>query len=269
MFKLGVILTAAALALPAVAKEESEGSKDCCPQRVQMRFRTLGDAGGGHLGVGLSDDKDGPRVTSVDKGSPADKAGFKKDDVIVRYAGEAAASARKMVRLVQETPAGRTVKVEVQRDGKPMTLEPTLDDARGARLRLDDAHRELAEHLPDMDELRGLGKDMHHLFLAPQPRRLGIRYQEISGQLARYFHVEHGQALLVAEVDEDSPAAKAGVKAGDVLLSVGGRDVEDAEDLHRVVSEATGEIKLKVLRDGKALELTATLPRRSGAKETT
>jgi len=277
MFKFGAALMVAALALPALAQEDGEGCGDCCQkgQRKVMTMRMHGQPGGqvGHLGVQLSDDKDGPRVDQVLEDSPAAKAGFKKGDLIVRFQGEPAVSARKLVRLVQETPPGRAVKVEVQRDGKPVTLEATLEPVRSARLLLDDARREVVEHLPDVEELRGFGKDIGRdvqKLVLGQPRRLGIRYQEISGQLARYFHVERGTAVLVTEVVEESAAAKAGLKAGDVLLSVGGRDVEDGEDLHRVVSEAGGELRLKVLRDGKALELTATLPaRRTGPRETT
>lgn len=268
MFRFGAMLMAAALAVPAVAHDEGGDCGDCCRKKVMVKplLREHGGSGVGHLGVGLSDDKDGPRVSDVAKGSPAEKAGLQKGDLIVRFQGEPAVSARKLVRLVQETPAGRTVKVDVQRDGKPLTLEATIDAARPRRI-LEDAHRELTQHLPRLEELRELGRDVK-LFRGPQPRRLGIRYQEISGQLARYFHVERGSALLVTEVAEDSPAAKAGVQAGDVLLSIGGRDVEDAEDLHRQVVDAAGELRLKVLRDGKAVELTATLPARpSGSKE--
>ena len=278
MFRFGAVMMAAALALP-VAADEGGGCGECCQAKKKVaEFRFHGPVGDnvGHLGVGLSDDKDGPRVDSVSEGSPAEKAGFKKGDLIVRFQGEPAVSARKIVRLVQETPPGRAVKVEVQRDGKPLTLEATLDQGRTARLHeLKDLRelkhlRDLKElkDLPQVGELRGLDKDVR-FFLSPQPRRLGLRYQEISGQLARYFHVERGSALLVTEVTEDSPAAKAGVKAGDVLLSIGGRDIEDADDLRRQVAEASGELRLKVLRDGKALELTATLPARpSGSKET-
>ena len=86
------------------------------------------------------------------------------------------------------------------------------------------------------------------------PRKLGIRFQEISGQLAQYFHLSSEEGILVVHVDTDSPAAKAGIKAGDVVLKIDGKSVADEEDLRRAVDglEAGKEASLTVQRDGKA-----------------
>lgn len=89
--------------------------------------------------------------------------------------------------------------------------------------------------------------------------RLGIRYHELSDQLAGYFKVDDG--VLVSSVDEDSPAAKAGVKAGDVILKLNGRKVADASDLgHEVARLEPGvAATLTVQRDGKPLDLKVTV----------
>ena len=67
--------------------------------------------------------------------------------------------------------------------------------------------------------------------------RLGVSAEEVSGQLAAYFGVESG--VLVRQVDEDSAAAKAGVKAGDVITAVNGKAVKDAGELRRQIADAT------------------------------
>ena len=101
--------------------------------------------GGSHLGVRLEDvgredvarlklsEERGALVKSVEGGSPADKAGMKAGDVIVRYHGESVMGASQLARLVRETPPGRTVPIEVVRDGAAQKVTATLGgDRRGA-----------------------------------------------------------------------------------------------------------------------------------------
>jgi serine protease Do len=91
-----------------------------------------------------------------------------------------------------------------------------------------------------------------------------VSAEAVSGQLAAYFGVEAG--VLVRQVDESSAAAKAGVKAGDVITAVNGKAVKDAGDLRREIAEATDddskeakEVTLNVTRDKKAITLRATI----------
>jgi len=93
------------------------------------------------------------------------------------------------------------------------------------------------------------------------PRKLGISYQEISGQLAEYFEVSEGRGVLVTEVQEDGPAFEAGVKAGDVILALAGEEVEDGRDLRRALRGADPgtEVSVTLQRDGKRLDLKLKL----------
>jgi serine protease Do len=93
------------------------------------------------------------------------------------------------------------------------------------------------------------------------PRKLGISYQEISGQLAGYFKVAGDSGVLVTEVDADGPAGKAGLKAGDVILAFNGQEISDGSDLRRAVRDAENgrEVTLKVQREGRPLDLSVTL----------
>jgi len=70
----------------------------------------------------------GPIVVSVVPGSPAAKAGFRKNDIILRFDGQRVQSTDQLHRLVKETPAGRTVKVEIMREGKLKTLKAKIED---------------------------------------------------------------------------------------------------------------------------------------------
>jgi S1-C subfamily serine protease len=256
--------------------------------------------GGAHLGVQLADvgkpdvarlklsEERGALVKSVDSDTPAEKAGLKEEDVILRYQGEAVQGAAQLARLVRETPPGRTVSLEVSRGGAIHKLSATLEEGKGGPLRPGDIgdievptpSMPPMPHMPPIppDAFRwedghwGKGRAMLFPRHAHGPRRLGIEYQEVSGQLARFFRLPDERGLLVTSVDEDGPAAKGGLKAGDVILKFGGKDVRDADDLrHEEMHAASQEVTITVQREGKPLDLKLKLgvlePRRD--EETT
>jgi S1-C subfamily serine protease len=107
------------------------------------------------------------------------------------------------------------------------------------------------------------------------PRRLGISFQDVSGQLAKFLHAPSETAVLVVSVDDDSAAEKAGLKAGDLIVRFDGREIRDTDDLRDEVRRATSgkEITIAVQREGKVVELRATLrdreERRPELEETT
>jgi serine protease Do len=282
-----------AMALAAPVAVLAEGDDASCPKPCCQHERVVtkvlagkgGCEGGGYMGVALREvasaeldalklaDQGAARVERVSPDSPAAKAGFKEGDVVVRFDGVPVASARQLARAVAEAAPGRRVKVDVRRGSTPMTLQVVV----GEKECRDERPRELAErfrglegldHLPDLTaRLPEVTKDFRELLVDPAgPRRLGIRYQEITGQLARYFRVEREHALLVTHVDEGSPAEKAGLKAGDIVLGIDGKDLHDAGDLRRRVSSAeNADVRLQVQRDGKPIEITVTLRSRPAA----
>ena len=114
------------MAAPAAQAGERSSDEKRIEKRVVIRH-----GGGGFLGVGLDDvegEARGAKVGSVRTESPAAKAGIKEGDVVVRFDGEGVRSAAQLVRLVGETPAGRSVAVEVLRAGKAEKLTVTLGE---------------------------------------------------------------------------------------------------------------------------------------------
>jgi C-terminal processing protease CtpA/Prc len=91
--------------------------------------------------------------------------------------------------------------------------------------------------------------------------RLGVSVQSLTDDLEEYFGATNGGAL-VSSVSRDSAAAKAGIKAGDVIVSINGRTVSDADDLIDEIDDVTGEATIVVLRDKKEMTLKATLSAR-------
>ena len=285
-------LAALALAVPAVLLaglalgpgDVRAGDSNQDEKKVEKRV-VVRHAGGSMLGVGLDEtegDLRGAKIRSVEKDSPAEKAGIKEGDVIVRFDGEAVRSASHLARLVGETPAGRSVAIDVNRGGATQKLTATL--AEGGR-RVREFHLEMPEfdiRVPEPPEAPAPphapaaprapiphawswksddGHDMVFRMLGGGPRKLGIEYMEVGEQLAGYFKVSGKTGVLVASVDADGPAGKAGMKAGDVILKLGTETITDGDDLREAVAEAEGgqEVTVTVQRDGRALDLKVTL----------
>jgi len=251
------------------------------PDRRVEVFRFTGP--GARLGVVLADvsaadvsglklaEERGAVVKNVSEGSAAEKAGFQEDDVVLSYQGEKVWSAAQLRRLVRETPAGRRVAVEVSRGGAPQRLTATLEAGGERELALGDhsfrfevptpAVPPIPPMPPMFDEaVPGRRSMFRDRLFDLRPGRLGLMYQELSGQLARYFKVDDG-SLLVTEVEADGPAGKAGVRAGDVIVKVDGKTVTDVGLLRRAIREApaAGEVTLTVQRDGRPLDLKVAL----------
>jgi serine protease Do len=226
----------------------------------------------------------GVKIDDVNRDSPAERAGLKAGDIVVEFDGERVRSARHFTRLVQETPPGRTVKVILIRDGKRQTVDATPESGRmtwdfnrepGAGSREPDM-REFFRALPEFnfdfdDRLPRRFEyrlpDEYRNFRLPAPGsrfpaasrgRLGVSVQSLTPDLSDYFGATNGGAL-VSSVRQDSAASKAGIKAGDVIVSVNGRSVRDADDLIGEIEDVSGEATIVVLRDKKQVTLKAAL----------
>jgi serine protease Do len=258
---------------------------------------TLAHGSGSRIGVGVRDVQmadvarhklaglNGVVIVQVESETPAARAGLKVGDVLLTFDGEGVRSASQLDRLVDETPPGRTVRVSIVRDTAKLQVDvtPELAPFAGAIPRLRGYDSDSFSFKRDLDtgrmadDLReSLRNQKLRRFATPSFEfdwdggdlpvlwgrgRLGVSAEEVSGQLAAYFGVESG--VLVRQVDEDSAAAKAGVKAGDVITAVNGNAVRDAGELRRQIADATEgatkEVTLSVTRDKKPITLKATI----------
>ncbi|MGE0454882.1 MAG: PDZ domain-containing protein [Vicinamibacteria bacterium] len=284
---LALALASGGSALAAPQKAADKPAEKSVEKDRNVRVIRIG--GGAFLGVSLEEvgkddvarlklpEERGAIVTSVETGSPAEKAGLQKDDVVMAFQGDSIHTAAQLSRLVRESPAGRTVNLDVSRGGRSQRVQATL----GERSRSGDWHFEMpdldielpepplppdapeaprAPLLPRMRAPRAFGPDF---FMGAWggPRKLGIQYQEVGEQLAKYFRLADDRGVLVSDVEPDGPAAKAGMQAGDVILKVGERSVRDGDDLRSALSrsEPGSEVGIQVQRDGKPVELKVTL----------
>jgi serine protease Do len=223
---------------------------------VSVRDVAAGDV----AGTGLAEPR-GVVVESVATGGPAAEAGVAAGDIVVEFDGERVRSVRQFVRLVQDTPSGRPVQAAVLRDGSrqaltitPERFGPDLDVAMpGIRRELERGLRELPRALDDFDWT------VPGIFVAPRAQ-LGAGLTPLGDQLAGYFGVEAG--VLVSSVEDGSAAARAGLRAGDVITTIDGNEVGSVGEVRAALVEAGGgtTIALGIVRDRNTQTLMATLP---------
>jgi membrane-associated protease RseP (regulator of RpoE activity) len=220
--------------------------------------------GEGFLGVNTEDinkenmgrynlrDARGVGVTSVVKDSPAEKAGIRKDDVILRVDGDNVTSVRKLSRLISEIAPDQSVRITISRGGAEQEVTATIakrDESPRFEGRLrgfPDVFRGSPEiwRMEGMPSLNGLN------YAFGNSRRIGVSTIPLTKQLAAYFGIADGKGLLVTSVTEDGPAAKAGLKAGDVIVSVDGEKVEAAGDVSRVINKKKdGDVAITIVRN--------------------
>ena len=194
-------------------------------------------------------------IEDVEPNGPGEKAGLKPGDTVVTFDGEHVRSVRQFTRLVEETRPEKTVDASVLRDGKTVDVRITPTDDRradwlvdgdGLRARLGEWNSRIRSFSFDVD---------------PSRPHLGVTVQELPSQLAAYFGAASG--VLVAGVTDASPAARAGIKAGDVITSFNGDPVGSRLDLVRAVSSASsrspGDVSIGIVRDKKVSTLSTRL----------
>jgi serine protease Do len=90
---------------------------------------------------------------------------------------------------------------------------------------------------------------------------LGVNIQNMTPELAKSFNMKNEEGVLIAQVESDSPASKAGLRSGDIVLEYNGKEIKNPEDLSIAVADTKvgSPAKLKVMRDGKTLYLDASV----------
>lgn len=257
-----------------VAHGQSTAPRATAPRVAEVFSRTSGS----RIGVAIKDvdaadvkgkASSGVVVDSVDEDSPAAKAGIKKGDVLVEFDGERVRSVRQFTRIVSETPGGRTVTAGVMRDGSRVSVNITPREGNnfsfltGDNWESFDALRRFSPATPPIPARPARpARPMTpptaippaiESFIWRGGNRMGVTVTELSPQLADFFGTKDG--VLVSAVEDDSAAAKAGVKAGDIVTSINGQKVESASDLRREMSQVDPgeEFTLTIVRDKKSI----------------
>jgi S1-C subfamily serine protease len=207
-------------------------------------------------GLDLKKSDKGVLISGVEDDSPADKAGLEDGDVIVEFDGKSVTSPDELRDLVGDTGPGSKVEVVVIRDGDRKTFDIVVAERP----------EDFGTFLFNNEE----GEPYHwNVFRGDHPgiaslftgARLGVEATELNEGLAPYFKTKPGEGVLVLDVQDESVASRAGVKAGDVIQKVDDDSIESVGDLRESVRDFDegDEFQLTVLRDGRTEKLKATM----------
>ncbi|MEO6983186.1 MAG: PDZ domain-containing protein, partial [Edaphobacter sp.] len=240
----------------------------------------------GYLGVDIRDvsqsqaaalklkDTRGAEIIHVDHDGPAGKLGLEQHDVIVEMNGQTIEGQEQLRRILRGTPAGRTVTFIISRDGQQQTLTTQLANREEVARRAWEQHlvvpapdsedgppRRIGNGFLRSDSLSNLGARAHRDLLGSttilSASYTGAQLEVMGSQLAEFFGVEGNAGLLVRSVDANSPAADAGLKAGDVILRVSQVSVTSGDQWSKTIHQNKGKsVPLVVLRDRREQTIT-------------
>lgn len=197
-------------------------------------------------------DEHGVEITRIEDNTAAAKAGLKVGDVVLEYNGQRVEGTEQFIRLVRETPPGRRVNLLISRNGAAQTVGVALGSRAASNVLMG-----RSGDWPGMPEV--VMPDMPRVFTAWNSSMLGVEAEGLGNQLAEYFGVREG--VLVRSVVEGSAAAKAGIKAGDVILRVDQANVTNPGDLGGAVRAARSKksFPVQLMRDHHEMTLTVTM----------
>ena len=174
--------------------------------------------------LGLKDEK-GALVSDVTKDSPADEAGLERGDVIISMDGKEIEEMSDLPYMVAKTPVGTNVKFKLIRDGKEITKEAKIAEAK--------------EETPSME-----GND--HKKEGPQ---LGMSLMENSTQYERQYNLPDSRGLIVTGIMPGGLAAQAGIQQGDIILEMDKKPIKDMNDfMERMSKYKTGDTILFLIK---------------------
>jgi serine protease Do len=197
-----------------------------------VQFQEIDEALAKSFGM---DEPKGGLVGDVIPGSPAEKAGLKRGDIILSFDGKNVKKSSDLPGIVASTDVGKTVKMEIMRDGKKQTLDVTL-----GKQQIDESKGPKGAAETEKEE-------------AKKPDIAGLVVRGLTPEEAHELGATPGKGILITRVEPGSSAEDAGIRSGDLLLEVGGKPITSAQDYQKVASGLKkGDVVRFLIRRGNS-----------------
>ncbi len=185
---------------------------------------------------GLSEPR-GALVAEVHSDTPAEKAGLKREDIIIEYNGKPIKEMNELPRLVAATPPGTKATVKVLRNGKEKTLPITVTELKEERFAQEPAE-------------------------ADEESPIGLAVEDLDPRLARRFGLKEAKGVVVVDVMAGSSAAEAGLRRGDIILEINGKDIPDVKAFQKIIADQPKKsfARFLVKRQGRSIFLAVEIP---------
>lgn len=212
------------------------------------------DANRAMLGVVTEGNDKGAQIQSVTKESAAEKAGLKKGDIITKVGDKKIETTDDVTEAIHAHKPGDKITIGFLRDGKSETVTAELGKWKGIKMnevtipRIADLNREWNIMPPE-----GPMMFENNFAFGGRPR-LGLSIQD----------TDDGNGVKVLNVEEESNAAKAGIKKDDIITAIDDKDVKNTDDITRTLRENRDKytFTFKVKRDGKMQTIAVKIPRK-------
>ena len=212
------------------------------------------------LGVITDANDKGAEISSITKESAADKAGLKQGDVITKIGDKKIESADDVSEAVRAQKPADKVAITYLREGKEHKTTAVLGKWKGMHFNFS---------APKID-MSGMGDMMDNNFMDMVPRTIEPMMRERMGSNSRpkiglsIQDTEDGKGVKITDVDEESVAAKAGLKTGDIITKIDDKEVSSTDDVRHATSGANkpAAYSFKVLRGGNEQTIEVKIPRK-------
>jgi S1-C subfamily serine protease len=182
----------------------------------------------------------------VDQDGPAAKSGLKEHDVILSYSNRKFDNAEQLRSLIHDTPPGQNVTLGISRNGQSVYVGVVLASRR--------------QILTAPRRMQAPGMEIPQIIMAPVWSHQGLMVEDLTPQLSEFFGVPNGEGVLVRSVEAGSPAAAAGLKAGDVIVKVNGQPVASgAEWHHALLILSADSVLFNIIRERRPRTLSMKL----------
>jgi serine protease Do len=183
------------------------------------------------------DSTKGVLVTQVFEGDPADKAGVKKNDIIVALNDQPVTTGRELSAIIANTPVGDKTRITLVRGGEKMTLT-----AKVAK------REEKSAQMAGEDERSDV---------------LGLQVADLTNERAQQFGLDKDESgVLVVDVESGSRADKAGVRVGDIIKGINRKKIDNLQDYSSVMKKSDDKeaLHMLILRRNEGLKAIKIVP---------
>lgn len=224
-----------------------------------------------YLGVYLEnlDDKDyqkfnllekyGVLAEKIVKDGPADKAGMKDKDIIVEIQGEKIYTSDQITRMLDLLRPEQEVNIKIWRKKEFKNLDLVLGEKE---------YHDYSFFTPGLESFRlGPSNVLMYKYQDENGKWIGIQPRELNEQLLDSYGLKNG--VMIEKVISETPAEKAGLKAGDIILKMDEMNIEKINDIHEVVKnkEIDEEVTIQIQRDKKQQQVRVKIESRRKERE--
>jgi serine protease Do len=216
------------------------------------------------LGVNTEKDKEGAKITRVEKASPAEKAGLQKDDIIYKVADKKIDDMKSLAETISDMKVGNEVTIYFLRDGRKKEVKATLAERKNSfginrmySFKMPNGNSRsfsfpTPPRSPQFDMRRNF--DFDRVFVDARRSKLGIKIQD----------TEEGNGVKILDVEEESASAKAGLLKDDIVTEIGGEKVTNTDEAREQLRENAGKssYSIKAKRNGKLMNFEIKIPKK-------